>query len=91
MPGMTLCSIRSWPFALLTVGAIALLLAVSSRRSSSTLPTRTIAIQQNWQLQPGATVAGHTVQGGVGVEVNGTTVFPPYSSQLICALPLACA
>ena len=29
--------------------------------------------------------------GAVGVEVNATTVFPPYSSQLVCALPLACA
>lgn len=32
-----------------------------------------------------------TVEGAVGVEVNGNTVFPPYSSQLVCALPLACA
>lgn len=31
------------------------------------------------------------MDGAVGVEVNATTVFPPYSSQLVCALPLACA
>lgn len=85
MLGMTLCSIRSGPFAMVTVGAIALLLALSSSRSTSTLPTRTIAIQQNWQLQPGTTVAGHTVQGGVGdisIALAGGKVYAPFTGQV---------
>ena len=32
-----------------------------------------------------------TVEGTAGVEVNGSTIFPPYASQVPCFLPLACA
>ncbi len=31
------------------------------------------------------------VEGAVGVEVNGNTIFPLYSSLATCTLPLACA
>ncbi len=32
-----------------------------------------------------------TVEGTAGVEVNGSTIFPPYASKVPCFLPLACA
>lgn len=91
---MTLCSIRELLFMMSTrraialwrvMGAIACLMALSGCRSMAELPTRTIAIQQNWQLQPGATVAGLQVQGGLGdisIELAGGKVYAPFAGQV---------
>lgn len=94
MPGMTLCSIRELLFSLSTrraiaigsgVGAIACLMTLLSGQNVSELPTRTIAIQQNWQLQPGTTVAGLQVDGGLGdisIDLAGGKVYAPFAGQV---------
>lgn len=85
MPGMILCLIRKRAWDMTWAGAIALLGTLVGCHSMSTLPTRTIAIQQDWQLQPGARVAGHSVQGGIGdisIDLGGAKVYAPFAGQV---------
>lgn len=46
---------------------------------------REFKIQQNWQFQPGAEIAGHTVQGGLGdisINLDGKKVYAPFAGQV---------
>lgn len=52
---------------------------------SAVSPTRTIQIQQNWQLQPGATIANHQVVAGLGdisIQLNGDSVHAPFDGEV---------
>lgn len=94
MLGMTLCSILRPSIsgsagraiaACRWAGVIAILMVLPGCRRMAELPTRTIAIQQNWQLQPGATVAGLQVQGGIGdvsIALSGGKVYAPFTGQV---------
>jgi hypothetical protein len=44
-----------------------------------------VEIQQNWQLQPGQTVSGFRILGGVGdisVELNNDSVYAPFDGTI---------
>lgn len=65
----------------LVILAAAAALFCAGCNSSSTAETRTIQIQQNWELQPGKTVGGHRIAGGLGditIDMGGDRVFAPF-------------
>ena len=44
-----------------------------------------VKLYQNWELQPGDTVAGYSVMGGLGdlsIALNGNKVYAPYEGRL---------
>lgn len=54
----------------------------SRTRSDS---VRTVPIQQNWELQPGKTIGGHRITGGLGdisLEMKGDRVYAPFDGEL---------
>jgi hypothetical protein len=49
---------------------------------------RKIAVQQSWELQPGDTVAGHLITGGLGdisVKLNHPRLRAPFSGEVSLA------
>lgn len=68
--------------------AIALLVVVllaGAGCSRNPSDIRTVPIQQNWELQPGKTVGGHRIAGGLGdisLEMNGDRVYAPFDGEL---------
>jgi len=64
--------------------AVILLAATGCSRNPSD-SVRTVPIQQNWELQPGKTVGGHRIAGGLGdisIELNGDRVYAPFDGDL---------
>jgi hypothetical protein len=48
-------------------------------------PVRVLQIQQQWQLQPGDSVGGHRVAGGLGdisIELKGSSVYAPTDGEV---------
>lgn len=48
-------------------------------------PTRTIQIQQAWQLQPGEMVGGYRIAAGLGeisIHLDGDTVYTPFTGTV---------
>ena len=48
-------------------------------------PDRSLPIEQQWQLQPGSTIAGRQVAGGLGdisIELNGDRVYAPADGRV---------
>ncbi|GAB4373602.1 MAG: hypothetical protein Kow00121_17010 [Elainellaceae cyanobacterium] len=67
------------------VMAIALSITSGCTASQTPFPTRTIEIQQAWQLQPGSTVSGHRVVAGLGdisILLNGGTIYAPFNGRV---------
>ncbi|NEQ23304.1 MAG: hypothetical protein F6K28_29955 [Microcoleus sp. SIO2G3] len=53
--------------------------------SQTSEPTRSLPIEQQWQLQPGDTIAGRQVAGGLGdisIEMNGDAVYAPADGRV---------
>lgn len=68
------------------MGAIALgaLIPSCSPSKLDTQP-RQVAIQQTWQLQPGAIVARRRISGGLGdisVELEGGSIYAPFQGRV---------
>lgn len=66
------------------VMAIILLLPGCTKSSGNTQP-RSLEIEQNWQLQPGDSVAGHRITGGLGdisIALNGANVYAPFPGNV---------
>lgn len=58
---------------------------ISCGRSPQSVPPRTLEIQQQWQLQPGSQVAGHTISGSLGdvsVTLEGAPVYAPFDGEI---------
>jgi len=65
------------------LAGIVLLLSGCSR--STTMPVRTVPIQQSWELQPGKQIAGYRVASGLGdisIDVGGDRIYAPFDGQL---------
>ncbi len=76
------CHLWRWWSAL---GMTALVLAVTGCSRQDQVPVRKVQIQQAWELQPGKTVGGHPVVGGLGdisIRVGGDRVFAPFNGVL---------
>lgn len=53
--------------------------------NAESVAVRTVPIQQNWELQPGKSIAGYRVAGGLGdisIEVKGDRIYAPFDGQL---------
>lgn len=64
---------------------IALLVCTGCSPSRSTEPTRTIKIQQSWQMQIGDTIGNHRIAAGLGdisIELNGDSAYAPFAGRL---------
>lgn len=80
MPDMPSCfSARAW------VGAIALSLTSCHTLTPPPPDPRPLVIQQNWQLQPGKSIAGYAISGGIGdvsIELAGATIYAPFDGMI---------
>jgi len=66
-------------------GAIGAVLLLGGCAPTDPVPVRTVPIQQTWELQPGATVAGYRVASGLGdisIDVGGDRIYAPFDGQL---------
>lgn len=67
------------------VGAmIGMLSSTACSNQPEIVQSRPLRIQQQWQLQPGSTVAGRQISGGLGdisVELEGSTVHAPFEGK----------
>ncbi|HHP7245497.1 MAG TPA: hypothetical protein ACFE0H_12495 [Elainellaceae cyanobacterium] len=48
-------------------------------------PARTLQIHQSWELQPGDTLGGHRITGGLGdisIDLGGDRVFAPFDGTV---------
>lgn len=64
---------------------VALVASVSCSTSTVPEPTRTIQIQQAWQLQPGDSVGAYRIAAGLGdisIELNGGKVYAPFNGRV---------
>jgi hypothetical protein len=65
---------------------VVLLLSQSGCTSDESVTlARTIQIQQTWQLQPGDSIANHSVVAGLGdisIRLNGDSVYAPFDGQV---------
>lgn len=81
MPGMRLASAISR----LGAGAIALLLLISGCSSApAPEPPLKIRLYQSWQLQPGDTIAGFAIVGGLGdisIDLRNQPVYAPFEGR----------
>jgi hypothetical protein len=62
---------------------VLLILSACDRPDTST-QTINLKLYQNWQLQPGDTIAGYLVIAGLGdisIELNGKSVYAPFDGQ----------
>lgn len=69
----------------LAIAAFVGLLSSCTTFSGQPVQPLSIEIQQNWQLQPGQTVAGYPILGGVGdisIELNNGTVYAPFDGAV---------
>ncbi|WP_088890814.1 hypothetical protein [Leptolyngbya ohadii] len=66
--------------------AVLLLFQVGCASEQSSTPlTRTIQIQQTWQLQPGDTIANYAVVAGLGdisIRLGGNSVYAPFDGEV---------
>ncbi|MBE9179879.1 hypothetical protein IQ268_15010 [Oculatella sp. LEGE 06141] len=65
--------------------ALVLLTGTGCSISKPAEPTRTVQIQQSWELQPGNTVGGHRIVGGLGdisIELKGDNVYAPFAGRV---------
>jgi len=63
------------------LAAIVLLLLTSCNRDPAPDPPLDIRIFQAWELQPGDSIKGYTVLGGLGdisIALNGNSVYAPF-------------
>jgi uncharacterized protein YjeT (DUF2065 family) len=74
---------QSWGHALLRlIGVCLVTLGLTGCWQRSPQPTIEITLYQNWQLQPGDTLAGYTVAGGLGdisLVLGGQPIYAPYA------------
>ena len=79
---LDLSDIKRWGWT------IAILLSTQTGCTSLQSPTsqpRTIQIQQNWELQPGATIADHLIVAGLGdisIRLKGDMVYAPFNGEV---------
>lgn len=63
-----------------------LLVAIAGCVPNSTAePPRTVNLYQQWELQPGSTVAGYQIAGGLGdisVQLDGGNVYAPFDGKV---------
>lgn len=72
----------SWGHLLLAIWACLVILGLSGCRQRSPQPTIALTLYQTWQLQPGDTLAGYTVAGGLGdisLVLGGQPIYAPYA------------
>lgn len=65
--------------------AVGLLSAVGCTQQFAAEPLREIQLYQNWELQPGDAVGGHSVLGGLGdisIALNGDSVYAPFEGRV---------
>jgi hypothetical protein len=82
---MNMPGIGSVSNKLIRMGWLALLLVAGCNRFGASEPVRSLQVQQNWELQPGDTVAGYRIAGSLGdvsVELNGGTVYAPFDGKV---------
>lgn len=69
-----------------TLAALVMLLCVTScTPKPATEAPLDVKLYQNWELQPGDTVAGYWVMGGLGdlsIALKGNQVYAPYEGRL---------
>ena len=61
------------------------LVSVGCTTVSSPQVRRTLELEQQWQVQPGDTISGHPVMGGLGdisLAVNGQEIYAPLDGKL---------
>lgn len=77
---MQVCTVVKWTFGSVFI----LMLAPSCSIQPSSMPIRTIQIQQTWQLQPGEQIGGHRIVAGLGeisVQIKGN-VYAPFNGRV---------
>lgn len=88
MPAIHSCSsARVW------AGAIALSLASCQSLTAPPPVPRSLAIQQSWPLQPGHSIAGYAISGGIGdvsIDLAGATVYAPFDGTVQPTEPAEC-
>ncbi|MGJ3245697.1 MAG: hypothetical protein ACFE0I_06430 [Elainellaceae cyanobacterium] len=61
------------------------LMGGSCRFNKAPEPARTLQIHQSWELQPGDTLGGHQITGGLGdisIDLGGDRVFAPFDGTV---------
>lgn len=79
---MRVTSFASSSVCLLGIFGLGLLLTGCSQSSE---PARSLPIEQQWQLQPGDTIGGYPVVGGLGdisIELSGDSVYAPTDGRV---------
>ncbi|NJL20843.1 MAG: hypothetical protein HC895_08565 [Leptolyngbyaceae cyanobacterium SM1_3_5] len=75
-------NMRVTSFVCSSVGLVGVFLAGCSQPIE---PGRSLPIEQRWQLQPGDTIGGHRIAGGLGdisIELNGDPVYAPADGRV---------
>ncbi len=78
-----------WDMALNTIKIaniiLLLLLIVSCTKQPVGESTRELELYQNWELQPGDTIANHQVKGGLGdisISLDGDNIYAPIPGKV---------
>lgn len=72
---------RAWT---LSPGLLSSLLLTSCQLNTQSPAPISVQLYQRWELQPGDTIAGYTVTGGLGdtsIALNGNPVYAPFNGQ----------
>jgi hypothetical protein len=79
MPGIASISVR-W-----SVLVASILVITGCGSDSSNPPPVEIELYQQWQLQPGDTIAGRTITGGLGdisIDLDGKSIYAPFDGKV---------
>lgn len=72
---------RAWTFS---PGLLSSLLLTSCQLNTQSPAPISVQLYQRWELQPGDTIAGYTVMGGLGdtsIALNGNPVYAPFNGE----------
>jgi hypothetical protein len=61
------------------------LMLVSGCQTTASTATRTLNLQQKWELEPGMMIGGKLVTGSLGdvsIELNGASIYAPFAGEI---------